>query len=112
MASPLSHLCARRHRYTDTTGNPTVCYGYNLNADQGQLAASGCTATASGGCCTQSQCQTLLQGAVTAAEAEEQAVFGGPICPCIDAVLTDMVRRVGQHPPGTLFGVDCRIPLL
>jgi len=84
--------------YVDTTGHPTICYGFNLDDSdaQQQIEAVGgdYASVMAGGCLTQTQCTELLQTAESAAAASENSIYGS-ICPCIDAVLTDMVYNLG-----------------
>ncbi len=68
---------------------------YNLDADTGALAATGCKATRSGGCCTQAQCTSVLQTKVNQAAGQAAAIFGNQ-CACVQAVLTDLTYNLGD----------------
>lgn len=91
--------------YTDTTGNPTICYGFNLNkggassevarvgGDYSKLVNK--NLPSSERCLSQTQCVELLTPDVQSAESGAKAVFGS-YCPCVQAVLTDLVYNLGQ----------------
>jgi hypothetical protein len=59
------------------------------------LEATGCTATRSGGCCTQSQCTAVLQTEVDKAASQAASIFGNQ-CDCVQAVLTDLTYNLGD----------------
>mmetsp|Transcript_16476 Transcript_16476/g.23097 ORF Transcript_16476/g.23097 Transcript_16476/m.23097 type:complete len:240 (-) Transcript_16476:507-1226(-) len=86
--------------YTDTTGHPTVCYGYNLDdysakSDIANVGADYDQVRSGKQCLSKSQCSTLLQGALSAAESGAKNVFGNQ-CSCIMAVLVDMTYNLGS----------------
>ena len=86
--------------YKDTTGHPTICYGYNLDDSGARSAISNVGAdydqVLSGSqCLTQSQCGTLLQGALNTAESGARSVFGS-VCECVFNVLVDMTYNLGE----------------
>ena len=87
--------------YTDTTGNPTICYGYNLNNGNAanDLANVGAdyTTVMNGGCLSDSQCTSLLQEYVTIAENAVTNIYGSSVsCYCAQYVLDDMSYNMGS----------------
>eukprot|EP00500_Bicosoecida_sp_ms1_P001776 CAMPEP_0203815028 /NCGR_PEP_ID=MMETSP0115-20131106/7445_1 /ASSEMBLY_ACC=CAM_ASM_000227 /TAXON_ID=33651 /ORGANISM="Bicosoecid sp, Strain ms1" /LENGTH=367 /DNA_ID=CAMNT_0050723917 /DNA_START=75 /DNA_END=1175 /DNA_ORIENTATION=- len=89
----------RSCEYMDTTGHRTICYGFNLDAwgASSKVAAVGgdFQKVYNGGCLSQSQCDSLLAGAVSSAASAARGIFGSQ-CSCIEAVLTDMTYNLGS----------------
>ena len=85
--------------YVDTTGHPTVCYGFNLDASgaASKVAAVGgnYNTVLHGGCLSQSQCAQLLSGSVAQATQSAYRVFGSQ-CSCVMAALIDMTYNLGE----------------
>ncbi|EGD74028.1 hypothetical protein PTSG_05725 [Salpingoeca rosetta] len=85
--------------YVDTTGHKTICYGFNLDAAgaKSKVQAVGGNwdqVYNHGGCLSQTQCNELLAGEVSAASTNARRIFGNQ-CSCIDAVVTDMTYNLG-----------------
>ncbi|EDQ86225.1 uncharacterized protein MONBRDRAFT_38498 [Monosiga brevicollis MX1] len=86
--------------YVDTTGHKTICYGFNLDASGAKQKIESVGGDWNkiyndGGCLSESQCTTLLEGEVKNAAASAVSVFGSQ-CSCIEAVLTDMTYNLGK----------------
>lgn len=94
-ARPGLRLC----EYVDTTGHPTICYGFNLDAAgaSSKVAAVGGNYQdlLKGGCLDQSQCAQLLSGAVASATEGASRIFGDQ-CSCVQAALIDMTYNLGD----------------
>ena len=86
--------------YIDTTGNPTICVGFNLNRSdaRSKIASVGgdYDKVLNGGCLSHSQCEKLLDGDLKVAEENEERVFGDSVCSCVKAVLIDMTYNLGK----------------
>ena len=87
--------------YTDTTGHPTICYGYNLDngSASSDIAAVGgnYNDVINGGCLTKSQCSDLLTPQVNIARNCEKDIYGNKIsCACAKNVLVDMCYNLGE----------------
>ena len=83
----------------DTTGHPTVCYGFNLvaNGAASKVAAVGGNYqdVLHGGCLSKTQCAELLSGSVQSAAQGAEQIFGSQ-CSCVMAALTDMTYNLGD----------------
>uniref|UniRef100_A0A7S2U3G1 Uncharacterized protein n=1 Tax=Lotharella oceanica TaxID=641309 RepID=A0A7S2U3G1_9EUKA len=93
--------------YTDTTGHPTICYGYNLDnynakSDISKVGANYDDVRSGKSCLSKSQCSTLLQGALSSARSGARNVFGSGVCTCVMNVLVDMTYNLGQAGIGSL----------
>lgn len=96
--------------YTDTTGNPTICYGFNLNKSgaAAEIASVGgnfhhlmdTDDTPDERCLKQDQCEKLLTPDVNSAASQAASIFGS-YCSCVQAVLTDFVYNVGEGTAAT-----------
>lgn len=85
--------------YVDTTGHPTVCYGFNLvaNGASSKVAAVGGNYqdVLHGGCLSKTQCAELLSGSVQSATQGAEGIFGNQ-CSCVMAALIDMTYNLGD----------------
>ena len=93
----------RSCKYVDTTGNRTICYGYNLErtstaeADMRKLGVSYSAVLSGSKCLSESQCTVLLQSELNKARNSEAAVFGNSVsCGCAKSVLVDMSYNLGS----------------
>ena len=84
----------------DTTGHPTICYGFNLDRTdaRSKIASVGgdYDKVRNGGCLSHSQCEKLLDGDIKVAQENEERVFGDSTCSCVKAVLVDMTYNLGE----------------
>lgn len=89
----------RACEYVDSTGHPTICYGFNLVASGAQAAVEAVggdyNKVLHGGCLSESQCTQLLSTDVNRACSDSQRVFGSQ-CSCIANVLCDMTYNLGE----------------
>lgn len=83
----------------DSTGHPTICYGFNLVASGAQQAVEAVggdyNKVLHGGCLNEQQCTELLSTDVNRACQQAQSVFGSQ-CSCIANVLCDMTYNLGE----------------
>ena len=87
--------------YMDTTGNRTVCYGFNLETSSAksnvESVGGNYNDVYNGGCLTQTQCEQLLDKEVDVARQGEQQIYGNTItCSCAKSVLVDMTYNLGE----------------
>ena len=91
----------RKCEYMDTTGNRTVCYGFNLETSSAkknvEAVGGNFNDVYNGGCLTQSQCEDLLNEEVDVARQGEKQIYGNKIsCQCATYVLVDMTYNLGE----------------
>ena len=87
--------------YTDTTGNKTICYGFNLEVSsaKSEVASVGADYNSvynGSQCLSQSQCSTLLNDTIATARSGEQQIYGNVSCYCAKEVLVDMTFNLGE----------------
>ena len=85
----------------DTTGNRTVCYGFNLETGSAkanvEAVGGNYEDVYNGGCLSQSQCSQLLDQQVDVARSGEKQIYGNSIsCSCAKSVLVDMTYNLGE----------------
>ena len=87
--------------YVDTTGNRTVCYGFNLETSSArknvEAVGGNFDDVYNGGCLSKSQCSSLLSSQVDVARQGEKQIYGNSIsCQCATYVLVDMTYNLGE----------------
>ena len=85
----------------DTTGNRTVCYGFNLETGSAksnvEAVGGNFNDVYNGGCLSKSQCEQLLDTEVDVARQGEKQIYGNSItCSCAKSVLVDMTYNLGE----------------
>ena len=91
----------RKCEYVDTTGNRTVCYGFNLETSSArsnvEAVGGNFDDVYNGGCLSSSQCEKLLDQQVDVARQGEKQIYGNKIsCQCATYVLVDMTYNLGE----------------
>ena len=85
----------------DTTGNRTICYGFNLETSSAkknvEAVGGNFDEVYNGGCLSKSQCEDLLNEEVDVARQGEKQIYGNKIsCQCATYVLVDMTYNLGE----------------